>query len=53
MKEFKEDKRKLEVEIGEKLREFCVKYGIRIEDIEVENFDYAVSTIQIEIKVDL
>lgn len=55
MKEFRDDKKKLELEIGEKLREFCAKYGVRVEDIEIENFYYVTDTdaIQVEIKVDL
>lgn len=38
MKEFKEDKRNLEMKIAEIIKEFCDKYDVSLEDIGVDTF---------------
>lgn len=38
MKQFKEDKRDLEMKIAEMIKEFCDKYDVSLEDIEIHDF---------------
>lgn len=38
MKQFKEDKRDLEMKIAEMIKEFCDKYDVSLEDIGINTF---------------
>ena len=38
MKQFKEDKRDLEMKIAEMIKEFCDKYDVSLEDIDIDTF---------------
>ena len=54
MKEFKEDKRKLELEIREKIAEFNEKYGVIVERIEIDyslNYPDKILTLKLDVKV--
>ena len=54
MKEFKEDKRKLELEIREKIAEFNEKYGVIVERIEIDyslNYPDKLLTLKLDVKV--
>ncbi len=55
MKEFKEDKRDLEMKIAEMIKEFCDKYGVSVKDIELTNFgSFAdINKYLVKINVDL
>ena len=53
MKEFKEDKRKLEEIIEHYVNEFCKKYDVKIENIDVEWLGYYNGDIEHKIEVDV
>ena len=38
MKEFKEEKRELEIQIRTLITAFCNKYNVTLEDIDIETF---------------
>lgn len=54
MKEFKEDKKNLEMEIREKIEEFNEKYGVIVERIEIDyslNYPNKILTLKLDVKV--
>lgn len=54
MKEFKEDKKNLEMEIREKIKEFNEKYGVIVESIEIDyslNYPNKILTLKLDVKV--
>lgn len=56
MKEFKEDKRDLEIKIAKMIKEFCDKYDVSLEDIDIHDFlnlDRRSSRYNIVLKFDL
>ena len=53
MKELKEDKQKLEETIEHYVNEFCKKYDVKIEDINVEWFGYYNGDAEYKIEVDV
>jgi hypothetical protein len=53
MKQFKEDKQDLEMKIAEMINEFCKKYDVKIEDINVEWLGYYNGDNEYKIKVDV
>lgn len=53
MKEFKEDKKKLEETIEHYVNEFTKKYDVKIEDIDVQWLGYYNGDIEYEIEVNV
>lgn len=53
MKELKEDKRKLEETIEHYVNEFCKKYGVKIENIDVGRLGYYNGDTEYKIEVDV
>lgn len=53
MKEFKEDKIKLEETIEHYVNDFCKKYDVQIEDINVEWLGYYNGDAECKIEVDV
>ena len=54
MKEFKDEKQKLELEIREKIEEFNEKYGVIVERIEIDyslNYPNKILTLKLDVKV--
>lgn len=54
MKEFKEDKKHLEMEIREKIEVFNEKYGVIVESIEIDyslNYPNKILTFKLDVKV--
>lgn len=54
MKEFKDEKQKLELEIQEKIKEFNEKYGVIVERIEIDyslNYPNKILTLKLDVKV--
>lgn len=54
MKEFKDEKQKLELEIREKIEGFNEKYGVIVECIEIDyslNYPNKILTLKLDVKV--
>lgn len=54
MKEFKDEKQKLELEIRKKIEEFNEKYGVIVERIEIDyslNYPNKILTLKLDVKV--
>lgn len=53
MKQFKEDKRDLEMKIAEMIKEFCDKYDVSIEDIELTSLGTFVDINKYLVKINV
>lgn len=54
MKEFKDDKKNLEMEIQEKIEEFNKKYGVIVESIEIDySLNYPNKILSVKLDIEL
>jgi hypothetical protein len=54
MKEFKEDKKNLEMEIREKIKEFNEKYGVIVDRIEIDySLNYPNKILSVKLDIEL